>query len=197
MKRRALVALAAVLGVAAMGRAAHALYIFAKAEVAQELIRHAWAVSVSTGKPQRPWPWADTHPVARLGWPEQRVELFVLAGSSGRTLAFGPGHLSGTPSPGEHGNVAIAGHRDTHFAFLARLRQGDRLLLEGPGGEPIDYVVDATTIVDRNDAAVLDDHGDDRLTLVTCYPFDAVTPGGPQRFVVTALRDREAPRSTS
>jgi sortase (surface protein transpeptidase) len=25
-----------------------------------------------------------------------------------------------------------------------------------------------------------------RLTLVTCYPFDAIEPGGPLRYVVTA-----------
>ena len=51
----------------------------------------------------------------------------VLAGASGRTLAFGPGHVDGTPLPGEHGNAVVSGHRDTHFAFLRDLRCGDVL----------------------------------------------------------------------
>ncbi len=46
-----------------------------------------------TGAPVKPWPWADTHPVARLIAPAQDADVLVLAGASGRTLAFGPGHL--------------------------------------------------------------------------------------------------------
>ncbi len=38
---------------------------------------------------------------------------------------------------------------------------------------------------------VLRDAGDTRLTLVTCYPFDALRPGGPLRYVVTALLAEE------
>ena len=41
-------------------------------------------------------------------------------------MAFGPGHLSGTPLPGEAGNAVVSGHRDTHFAFLRGLREGTR-----------------------------------------------------------------------
>ena len=52
-----------------------------------------------------------------------------LAGVSGRTLAFGPGHVDGTPLPGDPGNSVLSGHRDTHFAFLRELRSGDILLV--------------------------------------------------------------------
>jgi len=51
-------------------------------------------------------------------------------------MAFGPGHLSGTPLPGEAGNAVVTGHRDTHFAFLRRLRLGDVLEVERPDGRP-------------------------------------------------------------
>jgi sortase A len=188
MRSRKLVGLATVFAAFAVVNAAHAGYIYAKAHVAQVLIHRAWLISTEQGIPAKPWPWADTYPVGRLGFPERRVELFVLEGGSGRTLAFGPGHVSGTAEPGGHGNVAIAGHRDTHFRFLADLKMGDRLLLESRKGELIDYVVATLSVVDQSDAEVLRDHGDDRLTLVTCYPIDAVQPGGPQRYVVTALR---------
>jgi sortase A len=51
------------------------------------------------------------------------------------------------------------------------------------------YRVAATEVVHRKDVRVLMDAGDDRLTLVTCYPFDSAVPGGPLRYVVVATRD--------
>ena len=100
------------------GRAA---WIDVKARLAQELVRRAWrAARDGTGEP-RPWPWADTWPVARLIVASRGVDLLVLAGASGRTLAFGPGHVTGTALPGEPGNAVVSGHRDTHFAFLREL----------------------------------------------------------------------------
>jgi sortase A len=112
--------------------------------------------------------------------------MIVLAGASGRTLAFGPGHLTGTPLPGEEGNAVISGHRDTHFAFLARLRPGDEVDVERPDGQWRRYVVSGAEVVDRRAVGVAHDAGDTRLTLVTCYPFATLRPGGPLRYVVTA-----------
>ncbi len=92
-------------------------YIPAKAWLAQELMQRAW-LRVSAGEDRAaPWPWADTWPVARLSAKSHDVDLIVLAGGSGRTLAFGPGHLGASALPGEVGNMIIAGHRDTHFAL--------------------------------------------------------------------------------
>jgi sortase A len=90
--------------------------------------------------------------------------------------------------PGEHGNVVVGGHRDTHFRFLKDLRLGDALLLEDRDRERVDYAVTAAEVVDRERSDLLADFGDDRLTLITCYPFDAIQPGGPARYVVTAVR---------
>ena len=77
-----------------------ASYIHAKAWLAQYLIRAAWERSLATGTTVKPWSWADTWPVARLVAPRQDADLYVLAGDSGRSLAFGPGHRFGTPAPG-------------------------------------------------------------------------------------------------
>ena len=107
--------------------ALHAAWIPIKAEVAQVLLQRAWSKSVDGHAQTRPWPWADTWPVARLTATSHDVDLIVLAGGSGRTLAFGPGHLGASALPGEIGNMVIAGHRDTHFAFLQEVRRGDRL----------------------------------------------------------------------
>lgn len=47
--------------------------------------------------------------------------------------------------------------------------------------------------MDQHRAVVLENAGDDRLTLITCYPFDAIVPGGPLRYVVTAISKRAGP----
>jgi len=117
------------------------------------------------------------------------VDLIVLDGVSGRTLAFGPGHVPGTPRPGRPGNTVLSGHRDTHFRFLARLRHGEQLVLDTLDGGSRRYRVVGGQVVDERAIGVLADTEVSRLTLVTCYPFDAVLPGGPLRYVVTALRD--------
>jgi sortase A len=172
----------------AAGHGARAAWIEAKARLAQHLVRAAWERAQQGASDARPWPWADTRPVARLVVPGQRVDLFVLAGSSGRTMAFGPGHVSGTARPGEPGNSVVSGHRDTHFAFLRRLREGDEILVERPDGRWVRYAVRAARVVDRRDTRVLaDDPGETRLTLLTCWPFDALRPGGRLRYVVTAV----------
>ena len=163
-------------------------YIPAKAWLAQELMQRAW-LRVNAGEDRAtPWPWADTWPVARLSAKSHDVDLIVLAGGSGRTLAFGPGHLGASALPGEIGNMVIAGHRDTHFAFLRNVEPGTRVSVESFGGATYVYEVTGLNVVDSRTGSLLLDTDDPMLTLVTCYPFDAVNPGGPLRYVVTAQR---------
>jgi len=182
-----------VLLAAAACHGGRAAWIEAKALLAQRLVRHAWSVARAGGGDARPWPWADTYPMARLTVPDHGVDLFVLAGASGRTLAFGPGHVSGTALPGEAGNAVLSGHRDTHFAFLRQLVPGDVVVIERRDGLRLSYRVSARRVVDRRAGEVMGETPDTRLTLVTCYPFGALRPGGPLRYVVTALADDERP----
>jgi len=188
MKGRSLRVAALLLFAMGTGQAVQAGYIQAKARLAQLLIRKAWAEARTQGSSPRPWPWADTTPVARLRAPADGGDLMVLEGGSGRTLAFGPGHVTGTARPGGPGNVVLGGHRDTHFRFLKDLRRGDLLILESARRKTEEYVVSSTRVVDRLEGQVQGDYGDDRLTLITCFPFDAVRPGGPDRYVVVAIR---------
>ncbi len=122
--QRGAAALAVLFLAAAAGFGGHAAWLHAKAALGQHLLARAWATARATHAAAKPWPWADTHPVARLRAPAQGVDLLVLSGANGRTLAWGPGHVEGTAAPGERGNAVVTGHRDTHFAFLARLRRG-------------------------------------------------------------------------
>jgi len=182
-------AAAASLLAAAAWHGCRAGWIEVKAHLAQHLVRRAWRAAQAGGETARPWRWADTRPVARLSVPGRDVDVIVLAGASGRTLAFGPGHVAGTPLPGARGNSVIAGHRDTHFAFLRGLRRGDALAVQRADGDTVEYRVAGTAVVDRLATEVMADAGDTRLTLVTCYPFDALRSGGPLRYVVTAVRE--------
>jgi sortase A len=163
-------------------------YIPAKAWLAQELMQRAW-LRINAGEDRAaPWPWADTWPVARLTAESRDIELIVLAGGSGRVLAFGPGHLGASVMPGQVGNSVIAGHRDTHFAFLRDVERGERLGIETMGGGRHAYEVIDLQIVDSRKGSLVLDTDLSMLTLVTCYPFDALEPGGPLRYVVTAKR---------
>lgn len=161
-------------------------YIPAKAWVAQELMQRAWRKADDGSRAPSPWPWADTWPVARLSARGGDVELIVLEGGSGRTLAFGPGHLSVSVLPGENGNSIIAGHRDTHFQFLQFLREGETIEVELAGGRRHVYQVSNIDVVDSRRGSIILDTDSPMLSLVTCYPFAALDPGGPMRYVVTA-----------
>lgn len=164
-------------------------YIPAKAWLAQELMQRAW-IRINAGEDRAaPWPWADTWPVARLTADARDINLIVLAGGSGRTLAFGPGHLGASALPGERGNMVIAGHRDTHFRFLRDVEIGELLSLEPTNGERHIYRVIGIDIVDSRSASLALDSDASMLSLVTCYPFDAREAGGPLRYVVTARMD--------
>ncbi len=170
-----------------LGFSLYGAYIPAKAWLAQQLLEGAWERRVRGAEDSRPWPWADTAPLARIRQPRLGIDQIVLEGASGRVLAFGPGHVTGTARPGAGGNTVISGHRDTHFRWLGSLQRGDRVLLQTGDGRRLDYRVAQAAVHHESEVGLLDPLQGDQLRLVTCYPFDAVTPGGPQRFVVTAL----------
>ncbi len=169
-------------------------YIHAKAQLAQLLLQQAWAETSETGKPAKPWPWADTWPVARLQMPRLDISHIVLAGASGESLAFGPGRfLLTTDDPSSDipdSTVFIAGHRDTHFAFLKDVRTGDMLSLQSLDGTRQQFIVDETVIMDTGNTLALNET-ENQLLLVTCYPFDAVVPGGSQRYIVRASQHED------
>jgi len=185
-RRRLTLVAAAALAVAGATWLGEGLWIYAKAQLAQVLIASAWQRELGGDRAPKPWPWADTFPIARLEAPAQGISLYVLAGSSGRTLAFGPGHQDGTPAPGERGNSVIGGHRDTHLAFLRNVKRGDTLRIERPDGSHVDYRVTELDVLDRRETWVMRSDDRTRLTLVTCWPFDALRAGGAQRYVVIA-----------
>ena len=183
MTKRSIIAAAlALAGAALFGNGA---YLYAKAGLAQVLLARAWSRTLAGERDVKPWGWADTWPVAKIEFPRQRASAIVLAGASGRTLAFGPGHVDGTAMPGESGNCAISAHRDTQFAVLRELKVDDEIVLSTRKGR-FRYRVQSARVVDHRDTSVLAATSESKITLITCYPFDAVVPGGPLRYVVVA-----------
>lgn len=167
----------------------HGLYIEAKAVLAQHLLNRAWTQTLADqdGQPgtHKPWPWADTWPVAKLELPRLHSSTIVLAGASGEAMAFGPGHLAGTPAPGDPGTSVIAAHRDTHFAAIKDLEPGDEIRVTRADGTHYLFRVSHMRVV-RAGASGIDPYaGGQTLALVTCYPFGA-TKQGPLRYVVIA-----------
>jgi sortase A len=181
-----MVALAAGCLAIAAWHAGDAAYLHAKAWLGQRLLLDAWNQAKARGGAVKPWPWADTHPVARLTVPARRIELLVLAGANGRTLAWGPGHVEGSAAPGVQGNAVVTAHRDTHFTFLRDLVPGDRIVVETPAGTARHYRVERSVIADYRGLKLPADVRSTTLALVTCYPFDAVDPGTPLRYAVIA-----------
>lgn len=172
---------AAVLFTAALLTSLDAAWVPAKAGLGQWLLERAWRDGVAGAQAPRPWPWADTRPVAEFEIPALGLRQLVLEGASGRNLAWGPTALT----PVRQRDVVLSGHRDTHFAPLERLAVNDALILRDRQGERR-YRVALMDIVDSRDQELVINGDRDRLTLVTCYPFDAPAAGGPLRLVVTA-----------
>jgi len=171
---------------AAVAALATGFWIPAKAALAQILLERAWQSAREGNDDARPWPWADTVPIARLTIPQLGVTFVVLSGASGRNLAFAPSHLDGSALPGENGLGVIAGHRDTHFDRLGELEPGAVLTLEDQDGQSFSYTVTGTEIVDSTKTEIRLDGDRPLLLLSTCYPFDALTAGGPLRYLVFA-----------
>jgi sortase A len=125
-------------------------------------------------------------PLGRIEIGTIGLSAMILEGIDERTLRRAVGHIPGTPLPGQPGNVALAGHRDTFFRALRNIREGDEITLETLSGF-YRYRVDSTKVVDPGEMRVLDNSDDAILTLVTCYPFSFVG-SAPKRFIVRAHR---------
>jgi sortase A len=187
---KALRAFAALVLIAGICLTCRALYLHAKAELAGILIRRAWKQSLESGQPHAPWPWADTHPIARLQIPRLGYDEMVLEGASPRNLAFGPARLFSGARLGESGNLIFAGHRTSWFKPLEGIAQDDTIQLEWFDSHrqlhQRTYSVSEIRVVDPQDVTLLAPTSQEVLTLITCYPFGR-SPYSPQRFIVRAL----------
>ncbi len=176
--------LASVLVVLGSWLIGQGIWIHIKATAAQWLLQQAWARTLKTQHTAKPWPWADTWPVGRLLVPRHGIDQIILVDASGRSLTFGPGLLSGSEWPDESGSIVLSGHRDTHFQFLQYLQKDDLLFVEWPTGHRASYTVQELAVIDSRYTRLAHHEDSEELILTTCFPFDALVPGGPLRYVV-------------
>jgi sortase A len=131
-------------------------------------------------------------PLGRIRMPRIGVSEVFVEGTGTADLRKGPGHYPATPLPGQHGTVAIAGHRTTYgapFHDVDELRPGDRIELAMPYGR-FTYRVERTRIVPPTATEVTDRVGYDRLVLSACHPLYSAA----QRIVVFARLERAEAR---
>jgi sortase A len=117
--------------------------------------------------------------VPRLG-----LSAMVVQGDSPATLRRAVGHISESALPGEWGNVALAGHRDTFFRPLRDIQLGDEIRFK-TRERSFDYRVESIEVVVPTDIRVLASSTGHDLTLLTCFPVYYVGPA-PKRLVVRA-----------
>lgn len=135
---------------------------------------------------------AEGDVIGEIKIPRLELTAIVVQGESPRVLRRAVGHLPETALPGEPGNVALAGHRDSFFRSLRKIQAGDTIAIQTPQGE-YEYQVESTQVVVPGDVAVLLPSGGNSLTLVTCFPFYYVG-AAPKRFIVRARQiSRPAP----
>lgn len=120
--------------------------------------------------------------LAKLEAPKVHLQATVLEGTDEGTLAKAAGHIEGTALPGPQGNIGIAGHRDTVFRPVRRLDLGDDLILT-TADRVYRYRIMRTEIVNPEEVWVLGKMRQPTLTLVTCYPFNAIGHA-PKRYIV-------------
>lgn len=124
--------------------------------------------------------------VGRLTIPRLHLRAVVREGDGEDTLTLALGHIPSTALPGQYGNIAIAGHRDTIFRGLRNIRKNDLIVIETRSGK-FSYRVDGMQIVKPSNVNVLQASATNarELTLVTCYPFHYIG-AAPERFIVKA-----------
>jgi sortase A len=125
--------------------------------------------------------------IAHMVIPRIGVDKIVVEGVSVEDLKRGPGHYPDSPLPGQPGNAAIAGHRTTYgapFNRIDELEPGDEILVTTLQGA-FRYTVSEQLIVTPDQTEVLNDFGDNRLTLTACHPKYSAR----QRIVVVATLD--------
>ena len=110
--------------------------------------------------------------VGRLTILSANINHYVVFGATNKKLEYGPGYILGTSLPGTGGNFAIAGHRTTYgapFGNLDRVQVGETIIFQTNTNQ-YKYKIIEVKIVSPEDNYVLENYGDDRITLTTCHP---------------------------
>ena len=116
--------------------------------------------------------------------PDLKIKAPVLEGTDLSILAKGAGHFTDTGAVGK-GNYCIAAHSSViykeYFNNLKNVQNGMDIILYDIAKNASHYTVSESFYVKPSETWVLDDKGDDRVTLITC------NDDGSERLVVVGL----------
>jgi len=122
--------------------------------------------------------------------PRLDIKVPVLEGTDQKSLQVSAGHFEGTGALG-HGNYCICGHNSTIYAEifndLDEIKIGDEMYLidTDENRTRYTYIVTDYRTVEPSDTWVLNDFGDDRITVISC------TDDGKLRQVVVGMLKTE------
>ncbi|KGJ90769.1 class GN sortase [Colwellia psychrerythraea] len=171
----------------------HASWLPIKGWLSEQLISYSWHQTIDLKQQIKPWPWADTYPIAELSFERLNKQVVVLNGGDPTTLAFSAGAIAPFNQALSTQAFVVAGHKDSHFSFLDEVVMNDIISLADKHGQSQLYQVEAIDIVDAStgELPVLGD--DSQLILITCYPFtntrniaNVAGSNSNERYVITA-----------
>lgn len=130
--------------------------------------------------------------VGILHIPKLESDLPIVEGTHEDELDRGVGHYEGTAYPLQNEQIVLSGHRDTVFRRMGELEIGDKLIIKMEYGD-FTYEITETKIVDADDRTIIVPHGEEVLTVTTCYPFNFIG-SAPERYIIYAypVEDEEA-----
>ncbi|MGB2740776.1 MAG: class GN sortase [Cognaticolwellia sp.] len=175
-----------------------ASWLPAKAWLSQQLIHHSWQQAMAGQKESdgrgvisqqiaiKPWPWADTFPIAELAFERLNKSIVVLNGGDPTTLAFSAGAIAPFNQMHATKPFVVAGHRDSHFSFLEDIAMKDVISLTDAQGQARLYQVESIDIVDGSSGQMPLLADESSLVLITCYPFQGIGSDSDERYVITA-----------
>jgi len=175
-----------------------ASWLPAKAWLSQQLIQASWQQAMviqqqnlsqnrlSSPIAIKPWPWADTFPTAELTFPRLEKNIVVLNGGDPTTLAFSAGAIAPFNQTNTANPFVVAGHRDSHFAFLQDIMMKDVIALTDAQGRTQLYQVETIEIIDASTGQLALPAHEANLVLITCYPFTGLGNNTDQRYIITA-----------
>jgi sortase A len=173
---------------------AYVAYVMVDAHIYQAREQHALELRIknATRAPnEAPHLVSEGGVIGEMQVPRLGLKVIVVQGDSPKILRRAVGHIHETALPGEPGNVALTGHRDTFFRPLRNIQPGDAILVKTLDGE-FQYRVESTEVVPPTDISVLQPSSEPTLTLITCFPFYYVG-AAPNRFIVHARQIEPLP----
>ena len=191
MKRRLSILLLVVLLLTGGGYFSYqGLKIEIKAKVAQVLLQRAWHQTLKTGQNYHPWPSFDGVTIMRLAIPQHNINQIVLKGTSGQALAFGPAFHEESFLPQEKKITIISSHRDSHGIFIKKLQLGEEIKIQDADNHWHTYTIDDFFVINVQKEKIAMDSNEDKLLLITCYPFDSILSRTPFRYIVYAKKNK-------